>query len=491
MARQRKSRTKTGKTGQLKTKPTICVLPKGLASTGAPSRIATAKACGLGLDPWQAEISGLLWGKRSDGTPAADTICISIARQAGKTYLVSANVLAECLITPGTTVAWTAHHNSVMLETFNAMKSLVARSAALGSRVRKINSSAENRSILFVNGSRIVFKARESGALRGVAKVRIMVLDEAQILSESAMSDVAPTQNQAINPITIMMGTPPKPGDACEVWLDQRRTALEARKAGKRLDLACWVEFAADDDCETDDIGQWKKANPSYVMKRTPLRALRKLRRDLTEDAFRREALGIWGDASTPAVIAANIWEQLTDEKSLPVSRLVLGVDVPPNRARATVALAGLREDGLPHVEIYMMEPGVSWLTDWLEERCQRQTIDGIVLDSRGPAATLAPELLRRRLPVVQTSTDEMTTACANFYDSAVAGGFRHTGQPQLAFAVDAARKRAIGDRWAWNRKTPESDITPVVAATLALWGVGAVKRVKGKRKSGGRVTIL
>lgn len=442
------------------------------------------------MDPWQRQVSGVIWSKRRDGTPAADTHCLSIARQAGKTYLVLANVLAECLIESDTTVAWTAHHNKVMLETFNSLKSLISQHPELQARVKKINSSAENRSVLFINGSRIMFAARESGALRGVTKVRILVLDEAQILTESAVSDILPTQNQAKNPITIMMGTPPKPGDPSETFTERRKSALKAHKDGKRLELASWIEFAADRDAVTDDVAQWRKANPSYVMKRTPLRAIRKLRNELTEDAFRREALGIWDDHATPAVIPDEVWEKLADESSIPVDRFVLGIDVSPNRDTATVALAGLREDGLGHVEVYATGEGVGWLVDYVSERCKFNEIAGIVVDSKGPAATLIPEMQRRKLPVVETSTDDMVTACADFFDDAMVARFRHTGQPQLAHAVSLARKRSIGDRWAWNRKTKDSDITPVVAATLALWGVGS-RKVKRKSRSGGRVMVL
>lgn len=490
MGKQRKPRTRNGVSGN--PEPAVLVLPKAIASTGAPSRIAVANTCGLGLDSWQKRVSGVLWAKRKDGSLASDTVCLSIARQAGKTYLVLANVLAECLISEGTTVAWTAHHNKVMLETFNSLKSLILNHHTLEARVAKINASAENRSVVFTNGSRIVFAARESGALRGVAKVRVLVIDEAQILSESAMADITPTQNQAVNPLTVMMGTPPKPGDTSDVWTDRRKEALAAHRARRRLDLSAWIEFSADGDAETDDVGQWRKANPSYVMKRTPLRAIRKLRRDLTEDAFRREALGIWSSDSTPAVIPAGVWNKLADEQSMPTSRFVLGVDVSPNRSVATVALAGLRDDGIAHVEVYATGDGVGWLTPWLVERCEQNAIDGIVIDSKGPAATLVGELKAKRLPVVQTSTDDMTTACAQFYDDATVGDFRHIGQPQLAFAVESARKRSIGDRWAWNRRTPDSDITPVVSATLALWGVGSRKVRKRRPKSnGGQVKLL
>ncbi len=36
--------------------------------------------------------------------------------------------------------------------------------------------------------------------------------------------------------------------------------------------------------------------------------------------------------------------------------------------------------------------------------------------------------------------------------------------------AAAGAAKRAIGDAWAWTRKSAAADISPLVAATLALW---------------------
>ncbi len=47
----------------------------------------------------------------------------------------------------------------------------------------------------------------------------------------------------------------------------------------------------------------------------------------------------------------------------------------------------------------------------------------------------------------------------------------RHTDQPQLNVALSVARKRPLAGAWAWNRKDETSEITPIVAVTLALWG--------------------
>lgn len=469
------------------------VLPDGIVSTGAPRRIAVAKKLGLGLDPWQVDISRILWAQTADGCLANDTVCMSIPRQSGKTYTVAVNVFAECLITPGTTVVWTAHHGFVMRETFTQLAAL-AETPALQPHIKPgragVKRGAEERSINFRNGSRIVMAARESGALRGVSKVRILVLDEAQILSEAAMADMVPTQNQAPGGVlVIMMGTPPKPSDDSEVWSNQRSEAVSAEKAGRLLELATWIEFSADSDAETDDKAQWRQANPSYP-KRTPLRAIRKLRRLLTEDHFRREALGIWDDLSTPAVIQPGIWGTLGDAESKPVRKLVLGVDVSPDREVASVALAGWRADGLVHVELYESRAGVSWLVNWLAARCEVNPITTVVIDAKSPAATLIPALRRAHVRVVTTNTDDMANACAGFYDACMDGVLRHIDQVQLTRSLNSARKRSIGDRWAWNRKTADADITPIVAATVAVWAVLS-RRVRDKEANTRKGMVL
>lgn len=466
----------------------LLVLPADIAYTIAPARIAVAEKLGLGMDGWQQDVSRVLWARRADGSPAADTVCLSVPRQAGKTYTIAANVMSECLIEDNLTVAWTAHHNKVMLETFGSLRAL-AQQPLVAAHVSKVNASAENRSITFTNGSRIVMAARESGALRGVAKVGILVLDEAQILSDSAMSDILPTQNAADNALTLMMGTPPRPKDPSEAWSGRRKDAVEAFKAGRPLELAAWIEFSADEDAETDDHAQWRKANPSFP-KRTPLRALRKLRRDLTEDHFRREALGIWDDTTTPAVIPPDVWAKAVDEKSVPVERLVFGVDISPDRQRASVVLAGLNKHGRIHVELDQQFAGVEGVLGWLERRCAKNDISAVVVDAKGPASTLLPALRKARLRPVVTNTDDMANACAGFFDAAISGELCHINQAQLTESLFNARKRAIGDRWAWNRKDNDSDITPIVAATLACWGV-ASRRVKSARKGKTKGVVL
>jgi hypothetical protein len=76
--------------------------------------------------------------------------------------------------------------------------------------------------------------------------------------------------------------------------------------------------------------------------------------------------------------------------------------------------------------------------------------------------------------------------------DGIVTGWLWHIGQPQFTAAALAAGKRALGDtgKWVWSRKTAESDITPIQAATLALWGAQSSTVRKPKRSGAGRRVV-
>jgi hypothetical protein len=86
----------------------------------------------------------------------------------------------------------------------------------------------------------------------------------------------------------------------------------------------------------------------------------------------------------------------------------------------------------------------------------------------------------------------ELGRGCSLVLAGVVTGDLYHRGQPQLTSAALAAGKRALGDTgmWVWSRKTADSDITPIQAATLALIGAqaekpvrpGSVKRAEGRR---------
>lgn len=456
------------------------VLPDGITTTAFPAVKATCAEIGIGFDSWQTDLNKCILAKDATGLYAADTIVISIPRQVGKTYDIGALVFADCIINPGTTTVWTAHRFKVSRETFDALRAL-ARSPLLSPHIDydSITTAAGNECIPFRNGSRIVFAARERGAIRGFSNVRRLILDEAQILSESALADMVPTMNQAENPQIILMGTPPKPTDTGEVFTNLRTEALAGISAG-----VVYVEFSAPPDSKPDDLEALRIANPSYP-KRTPLKAIQRMRKLLGAADFLREGLGIWDEADTHEhPISIKQWADLAipdDETPTdPPARFALAMS-PERIASIAAAVPGALADYLDLAEMSRVDDSRK-LIDWLVERCGRRIV--VMIDSRDPAASLINELRARGVKVNATTASDMGKACVGLVGGVAESRIQHCDQPAIRTALATAKKKPVGKAglWEWDLE----DLTPEMAAlralTLAHYGL-SFKKIKKKTK--------
>lgn len=467
------------------------VVPADLAFTGWPAVRDKCRKLGIRFDPWQDDAGKVILSKLADGTYATSVggVVLSIPRQVGKTFLFGAASFALCMSTPGLTVVWTAHHTATANETFASMQGF-ARRKKVAPYVS--NVLIDDMTVKFRNGSRVMFGARERGFGRGFSDVGVLVFDEAQILTDRAIDDMVPATNAAPNPLLLFSGTPPKPSDPGEVFTAKRAKALAGDSAGM-----AYIEFSADEDADPDDPKQWTKANPSYP-RRTPATAIARMRENLTDDSFMREALGVWDTTKTNAVIDSQSWKLCADPASMAIERLTLAVDVAPDRSAASVSLAGKRADELWHVELDEHRQGADWVPVWLEQRCERNKVHAVVMDDR---CGLVEERNGRyyvegtNIVVTLATADgkDMAIACAKFFDTVMGERLRHTDQPQVNVALSVARKRPLAGGWAWNRKNATSDITPIVSETLALWGAQstAVKRPGGNRRPDGRRAVV
>ena len=446
------------------------VLPDGIKSTGFPAVEATCLRIGIRFDDWQRELNRAILAKDQYGLYAADTVAMSIPRQVGKTFDVGALVFADSIINPGTTTVWTAHRFKVSRETFNELKTL-AKSPALAPHIdfEAITTAAGNEMIPFRNGSRIVFAARERGAIRGFTKVRRLILDEAQILTEAAMSDLAPTMNQAENPQIIMMGTPPKPSDPGEVFSALRKSALDGDSEG-----ALYAEFAATPGApvHVNEPGFWDamaEANPSYPS-RTSKRAIKRLRKLLTnDDDFRREAQGIWDGDGRISLFSAHMWESgRREERPAHLGVDALAVAVSLDLTHSAIVAASKDDEGV-WVKPLRHGPGTKGVVEHCLELQAAYGVD-IVIDGRGPGAVLIPHLERAGVRLHIATTREVLDAFACIETLVSDGEFLHVDSPELDAALVGAVKRAVGDRSALGRKKSESDISPLEAASLAAW---------------------
>jgi hypothetical protein len=109
----------------------------------------------------------------------------------------------------------------------------------------------------------------------------------------------------------------------------------------------------------------------------------------------------------------------------------------------------------------------------------KNDNVGTVVVDGRGPAASLVDELETLGVEVLRASAQDNAAACGMFYDAVVEQKLRHRGQGELESAVRGGTSRPLGDAWAWSRKSSAVDISPLVSATLGLWGLGQLQQAE------------
>jgi hypothetical protein len=95
-----------------------------------------------------------------------------------------------------------------------------------------------------------------------------------------------------------------------------------------------------------------------------------------------------------------------------------------------------------------------------------------VIIDTVSPAATLIVALESHGIAVIPVGTRGAVDAAGMFFDSVLQRRLAHLDDWRLNDAVAGATKRAVGQRWAFDRRNVDIDITPLVAGALALWGV-------------------
>lgn len=475
---------------------------------------------GVNFDRWQDSAGQILLGVRDDGKYAATVggATWSIPRQVAKTFLISRAVFALSTHLDDQTWLWTAHRTRTATQTFQKLagfaQSKRVKPYLASNRNDGIRTANGEQEIEFRNGSRILFGAREQGFGRGFDEVDGEVFDEGQILTEKALEDMVPAANQSRNPhgaLLIFMGTPPRPVDPGEVLKSRRRKALAAKPDDVVMvehGDAFYLECSADPETgrpggpELDDPVQIAKANPSYPH-RTPPESIARMRENLpSDDAWRREALGIWdSDAEATRAIPVDVWDDLGVAEAPKSGLKAFAVAFSVDGTRLSLGGA-MRTDESVHVELVdafagSVAGGIGPLADWLAARW-RDTC-GIVLSGRAGASVLAQALRERKVPekwIVMPSTPQVFQACGMFLEATRDGSVTHLaseGQAALDESVAVVDRHARGrdGAWSWRSTVPGGDETPVEAVSFAYW---LAKTSKMRARGGGderKVVIL
>jgi phage terminase large subunit-like protein len=435
------------------------------------------------LDGEQRLALEAILAEKANGEWAGFEAAVIAARQNLKTYLLEVVVLADLFLFGSNLVIWTAHLFPTTMEAFRDLKRIIDSNDHLRRRVKRISEANGEESIELVSSQRLLFRARSKGGGRGLTGDRV-ILDEAFALGASEMGSLLPTMSARPNPQVVYASSAGKTDSHV------LRGVRDRGRSGGDPSLV-YVEWCApvvacpDDRCDhrpgalgcaLDDVDAWRQANPA-LGRRITVEHIEAERRALPPEEFARERLGWWEEPpGGVAGLPLNLWEAST-MLDAPGGLLALSVDVTPDLAfasigRATAVPAGICLDLAAH------RRGTAWVTAEVA-RLRGDSAVPVALDLGGPAAVLNSELGQLDNPIgtVNPATADVAHACSALLDGLIRRRVWHADNQFLDVAVRGASRRPLGDgAWAWSRKNSLVDISPLVAATLALWGATRVE---------------
>lgn len=416
---------------------------------------------GLHLDPWQRFALDVGLAESESGDWSAFEVATVVARQNGKGSLFEALCLAKLFLFGDELIIYSAHEFKTAKEAFRRLSALMEH-PALAPRVERQVKNPSEFGFDLRSGQRIRFFARTSGSGRGWT-ADTLILDEAYRLNGDAMAALLPTLSTRPNP-QVWYGS-----SAAMATSEQLHAVRRRALAGEGSRLA-YLEWSAAEDCEPGDPAAWAQANPA-VGHRMTLGFIGAEFEALPLPEFRRERLSIPDEPLGAGAIPAGPWRATADPAgaSLSVSSPRFALDMPPERSSASIMTAAMRPDGVPQLEVADYRDGTGWVVARCAELDERYGRPGVVIDGSSAAASFAPELERAGVSVELWKARDVAAACGQLFDAVVNGLVRHVPHRALESAVTGATKRPVADAWAWNRRNPGYDISPLMGASLAL----------------------
>jgi hypothetical protein len=409
-------------------------------------------------------------GERADGSWAATRIADFGPRQGtGKNDKIAARILAGLILYGEELIIATAHEFPTANESFLRLVSVFEAWDDLRGKVARVRYANGEQGIELLTGQRLKYRARTGGSGRGFAKADLIVYDEAQHLAREHIAASGPAKLANPNSQTWYAGSGGLSTSAV-AW-DIRRSAMTG--TGGRLaytEMSGAVDGIIPDPLDRD---VWYACIPGLGRWVTEEGVLA-LYDELGPELFCREILCVWepdpGDLSN-TIIPLDQWDALAAESSPIASGETFALDVSPDRRRSSFAVAGRCSDGQIQVEVFDSRPGTAWVVErgiklWQDHQ------KPLRIEKGGPAGSFVSLLTEAGVEVEEVSTANHARATGQFIDAVSSGSLRHLGDPVLRSALVGATLRHSGDADLWSRRSSKVDITPLVAATLALGGV-------------------
>jgi hypothetical protein len=407
---------------------------------------------------WQEEVSNV-FGERLNGRPAYRELVLTVPRQSGKTTLILAIMIHRALFYGAPQrIAYTAQTgHDARQKLLDDFVPILERSpfAGLIDRVYRANG---DEAIIFGNGSRIEVLRNSISAGHG-RTLDLAIIDEAfadeDDVREQALLPTMATKKDAQILVVSTAGT------ERSLYLKRK---VDHGRAASEADLGegiAYFEWSASADDDPFDRQVWRRVMPAlgHTVEES---AVEHARATMTPNEFRRSYLNVWSTVSEQ-MIPQKIWAASCSAKVAPAGSMSFAIDVALDRSKGSIAVSD--RDG--NVELIENKEGVGWMQQRTLELWRRWK-SPIIVDGYGPGFSLVEPLKALGVEITLYRTTDVVAACALFYDAILDKTIHVKSDDRLDKAVAAATRRAVGQQWLWQRNTPDADISPLYAATLA-----------------------
>ncbi|MGV3564164.1 MAG: hypothetical protein ACO1ON_12880 [Nocardioides sp.] len=454
-----------------------------------------------------------------DDTLRFRTVVVLVARQNGKSTLSQVLALWFMVVWGWPLVLGTAQDLETAEEVWQGAVDLVEEDEELSRLLKRVVKVNGKKALELTNGGRYKVKAANRRAGRGFSGDLILLDELREHQSWDAWGAITKTTMARAEALVLALSNA---GDATSVVLRYLRKMAHAAVGDPDginsegpavadllpsdaevdaidLDDLDGDEFEQDEDtlglfewsappgCDVRDRDAWAQSNPSLGHSITERTIAAACRTD-PEWVFRTEVLCQWSDGSLEGPFPPGQWERGVDAGSSIAedSRLVFALDVSADRTHSHIAVAGLRDDGLPHVEVVASRAGTEWPMRWFADRATTDAPMTVVVQAKGaPASSLLNDLAQvEHLTVVEIGGADLGNSTARLYDLVKASalvevdgqpprreGLCHLPQPVLDVPAATAVPKILTDGgMAWDRRKSPTDIAPLVAVTFALW---------------------
>lgn len=461
--------------------PRIRIEPKRVATDGTDAALLMSEY-GSTLDPWQETIVDCWLGKGKNGKYNVTSAGLSVPRQNGKNVCIEAREFFGMVIN-GEKILHTAHQVRTGKKSFRRLAAMFTdnKHPEITDIVKNIRYTNGEESIELINGGQIEFSARSRQGARGIDGISLLVLDEAQELTDDQLEAImatlaaSPTGTRQL----IYAGTPPYPN--CPGTVFRRRRNICLKDPGEHSSWHEWsVSAGSVEEINLTDRSLWLTCNPSLGIHLTE-EFTEEEYTSMSPDGFARERLGWWRpetDAEEDRALDSEQWKACMSSKKKPEGKTAYGIKFSPDGSIVSLCGAVIPKEGPARITLIEQKPtglGTQWIADWLNVRYNKASC--VVIDGKNGVDVLVDKISgtwKAKNSVIRPAAKDVIAAVSTLTNAIAEKTVTwYEEQDALNNSAVTSIKRKVGGGWGFGGE----DSTPIEACALALWGAKNSKR--------------